>query len=49
MYHSAAAGPREFEPGEIRLLEAIGTQAGIAVQKVRMFEAVERRAKEQRR
>ena len=38
---------REFEPGEIRLLEAIGTQAGIAVQKVRMFEAVERRAKEQ--
>lgn len=38
---------REFEPGQIRLLEAIGTQAGIAVQKVRMFEAVERRAKEQ--
>ena len=38
---------REFEPGKIRLLEAIGTQAGIAVQKVRLFEAVERRAKEQ--
>ena len=38
---------REFEPGQIRLLEAIGTQAGIAVQKVRLFEAVERRAKEQ--
>ena len=36
-----------FEPGQIRLLEAIGTQAGIAVQKVRLFEAVERRAKEQ--
>lgn len=38
---------REFEPSKIRLLEAIGTQAGIAVQKVRLFEAVERRAKEQ--
>jgi signal transduction histidine kinase len=38
---------REFEPGQIRLLEAIGTQAGIAVQKARMFEAVERRAREQ--
>jgi K+-sensing histidine kinase KdpD len=36
-----------FEPSQIRLLEAIGTQAGIAVQKVRLFEAVERRAKEQ--
>ncbi|MGB7949301.1 MAG: GAF domain-containing protein [Candidatus Binatia bacterium] len=39
--------PREFEPRQIRLLEAIGTQAGIAVQKARLFEAVERRAKEQ--
>jgi signal transduction histidine kinase len=38
---------REFEPRRIRLLEAIGTQAGIAVQKARLFEAVERRAKEQ--
>jgi K+-sensing histidine kinase KdpD len=38
---------REFGPGQIRLLEAIGTQAGIAVQKARLFEAVERRAKEQ--
>lgn len=36
-----------FEPSHTRLLEAIGTQAGIAVQKVRLFEAVERRAKEQ--
>ena len=36
-----------FEPSQIRLLEAIGTQAGIAVQKIRLFEAVERRAKEQ--
>jgi signal transduction histidine kinase len=38
---------REFKPGQIRLLEAIGTQAGIAVQKARLFEASERRAKEQ--
>jgi len=38
---------REFKPNQIRLLEAVGTQAGIAVQKVRLFEAVERRAKEQ--
>jgi signal transduction histidine kinase len=38
---------REFEPSQIRLLEAVGTQAGIAVQKVRLFEAMERRAKEQ--
>src|SRR5262245_58584741 len=38
---------KEFEPGKIRLIEAIGTQAGIAVQKVRLFEAVGRRAKEQ--
>jgi K+-sensing histidine kinase KdpD len=38
---------KEFGPGQIRLLEAIGTQAGIAVQKARLFEAVERRAKEQ--
>ena len=38
---------KEFEPGKIRLIEAIGTQAGIAVQKVRLFESVERRAKEQ--
>jgi GAF domain-containing protein len=39
--------PREFARSHIRLLEAIGTQAGIAVQKARLFEAVERRAKEQ--
>ena len=38
---------REFERSQIRLLEAIGTQAGIAVQKARLFEAAERRAKEQ--
>ncbi|HEY7321920.1 MAG TPA: GAF domain-containing protein [Candidatus Binatia bacterium] len=39
--------PIMFEPSQMRLLEAIGTQAGIAVQKIRLFEAVERRAKEQ--
>jgi signal transduction histidine kinase len=38
---------KEFEPGKIRLIEAVGIQAGIAVQKVRLVEAVERRAKEQ--
>ena len=38
---------REFEPDEVRLLEAVGTQAGIAVQKIRLFEASERRAREQ--
>jgi signal transduction histidine kinase len=39
--------PREFGQSHIRLLEAIGTQAGIAVQKARLFEAAERRAREQ--
>jgi GAF domain-containing protein len=39
--------PREFARTHIRLLEAIGTQAGIAVQKARLFEAAERRAREQ--
>ena len=38
---------REFLPSQMRLLEAIGIQAGIAVQKARLFEAAERRAKEQ--
>ena len=38
---------REFQPSQMRLLEAIGIQAGIAVQKARLFEAAERRAKEQ--
>jgi K+-sensing histidine kinase KdpD len=38
---------REFSESHIRLLEAIGTQAGIAVQKIRLFEAAERRAREQ--
>ena len=38
---------KEFEAGEIRLLEAIGTQTGIGVQKIRLFEAAETRAREQ--
>ncbi|HEY5541867.1 MAG TPA: GAF domain-containing protein [Candidatus Binatia bacterium] len=38
---------RHIEPEEIRLLEAIGTQAGIGVQKIQLFEAAERRAREQ--
>ncbi|MBI2534253.1 MAG: GAF domain-containing protein [Deltaproteobacteria bacterium] len=38
---------RHIEPEEIRLLEAIGTQAGIGVQKIKLFEAAERRAREQ--
>ena len=38
---------RHIELEEIRLLEAIGTQAGIGVQKIQLFEAAERRAREQ--
>jgi GAF domain-containing protein len=38
---------REIEPEEVRLLDAVGTQAGIAAQKIRLFEASERRAREQ--
>jgi len=38
---------REIESEEVRLLDAVGTQAGIAVQKIRLFEASERRAREQ--
>jgi GAF domain-containing protein len=37
---------REFDPSQLRLLEAVGTQAGIAVQKIRLFETVERRRRE---
>ncbi|MGH7823970.1 MAG: GAF domain-containing protein, partial [Candidatus Binatia bacterium] len=39
--------PREFDPAQIRLLEAVGTQTGIAVQKIRLLEAAERHAREQ--
>lgn len=38
---------RKFRPDELRLLEAIGNQIGIAVQKARLFEEAERRAQEQ--
>jgi signal transduction histidine kinase len=38
---------REFSQSHIGLLEAIGTQTGIAVQKTRLFEAAQRRAREQ--
>ena len=38
---------RHVASEEIHLLEAIGTQAGIGVQKIRLFEAAERRAGEQ--
>ncbi|MGH7844176.1 MAG: GAF domain-containing protein [Candidatus Binatia bacterium] len=39
--------PRRFRPDEVRLLEAIGNQVGIAVQKARLLEETERRAHEQ--
>ena len=38
---------REIDRDEIRVLEAIGTQAGIAVQKIRLFQSVEQHAKQQ--
>ena len=38
---------REFEPSQIGLLEAVGTQTGLAVQKIRLFQAAEQRAREQ--
>jgi PAS domain S-box-containing protein len=39
--------PRKFQPDEMRLLEAIGNQIGVAVQKTRLLEEAEGRAKEQ--
>ncbi|MPZ75341.1 MAG: GAF domain-containing protein [Deltaproteobacteria bacterium] len=36
-----------FRPGDVRLLEAIGNQVGIAVQKARLLRETERRAQEQ--
>ncbi|HEY2989219.1 MAG TPA: GAF domain-containing protein [Candidatus Binatia bacterium] len=39
--------PRSFRSDEVRLLEAIGNQLGVAVQKARLFEEAEQRAKEQ--
>lgn len=38
---------REVNPEEMRLLDAVGIQAGIAAQKIRLFEASERRARAQ--
>jgi GAF domain-containing protein len=45
--HLGSRSKRKIEPHEIRLLEAVGTQAGIAVQKIRLLQAAERQAKEQ--
>ena len=45
--HLGNRAKRHIESDEIRLLEAIGTQTGIGVQKIRLFEAAERRAREQ--
>ena len=39
--------PRRFSPDEIRLLEAIGNQMGVGVQKSRLFQETEQRAREQ--
>src|SRR6266480_2490311 len=39
--------PNKFRPDDVRLLEAIGNQVGMAVQKVRLTEETERRAREQ--
>lgn len=39
--------PRKFQPEEVRLLEAIGSQIGIAVQKNRLFQEMRQRAQEQ--
>ncbi len=39
--------PNKFRPDDVRLLEAIGNQVGMAVQKVRLTEETERRAHEQ--
>jgi GAF domain-containing protein len=38
--------PRNFEPGELRLLEAIGSQSGIALQKFQLFEVAAQRRRE---
>jgi PAS domain S-box-containing protein len=38
---------RNFRPDDVRLLEAIGNQVGIAAQKARLLEETERRAQEQ--
>src|SRR5207247_347526 len=40
--------PRHFEPGDIRLMEAIGRQMGIAVQKIRAYEETRQAYAEQK-
>jgi PAS domain S-box-containing protein len=42
----ASHSPRKFRIDEVRLLEAIGHQMGIAVQKARLMQEAERRAQE---
>jgi PAS domain S-box-containing protein len=43
----ASRAPRHFRVDEVRLLEAIGHQIGIAIQKARLVEEAERRARQQ--
>ena len=43
----ASRAPRKFRPDEVRILEAIGHQVGIALQKARLVQEAERRAREQ--
>jgi signal transduction histidine kinase len=44
--HLGSRTPRKFRPEEIRLLEAIGSQVGIAVQKARLYEQTKEQALE---
>jgi GAF domain-containing protein len=43
----ASRMPRKFRPDEVRSLKAIGHQVGIALQKARLVEEAQRRAREQ--
>ncbi|MGH7771240.1 MAG: GAF domain-containing protein [Candidatus Binatia bacterium] len=38
--------PRKFQPNEVRLLETLGSQMGIAVQKARLYEETQQRNRE---
>jgi len=44
--HLGSRTPRKFQPDEVRLLEAIGSQIGIAVQKARLYEQTKQQALE---
>jgi len=44
--HLGSRIPRKFQPDEVRLLEAIGSQIGIAVQKARLYEQTKEQALE---